>query len=185
MNDKEEIEAETAENDWRSQAANELERLCSDWKEAAPDFELDEARIRQLKILLRRFSEKEVSDAIFIAVENYVYKYKQSYAEAWERIGGVCYNRRNDEENPEQAIFRHLRNILRSRFGVRGSDDDNYSNELAFEYLDLAERRGTELKSLEGMIRNAPTFMHFTTSIIRRVRAEPQNEEQQTNNSEL
>ena len=171
MADEDEHDEANPESDWRQQNALALERLINDWKEAAPDFALDQNRLWELKRLLHRFSEQEIHAAMFLSVEIYVYRRQQTYGEAWERIGGVCYNSRNDQENPEQATFRHWRNLLRSRFGARGSNDDDYSDELAFEHLDLAERRGIELKSLEGIIRNAPTFSHFTRSIIERVRA--------------
>ena len=173
MADEDAHDEATPEADWRQQNALALERLINDWKEAAPDFALDQNRLWELKRLLHRFSEQEIHAAMFLSVEIYVYRRQQTYEDAWERVGGVCYNSRNDQENPEQATFRHWRNLLRRRFGARGSNDEDYSDELAFEHLDLAERRGIELKSLEGMIRNAPTFSHFTCSIIERVRQQP------------
>jgi hypothetical protein len=105
MADEDADDEANPEADWRQHNALAFERLINDWKEAAPDCALDQNRLWDLKRLLHRFSEQEIQAAMFPSVEIYVYRRKQTYAEAWERIGGICYNSRNDQENPNKRLF--------------------------------------------------------------------------------
>lgn len=148
----------------------ELNNLHEEWEEIAPDFLLDRGSQILLRSLLGRFSYEEVSAAMSISVSHYVYRQEKSASEAWEAVGGICYNRRQEKEKPEVTLFQHLRSILRKRFGVHGADDEKYSDECAFDNLDLALRRGIDLTTLEIPVRYAPTFQHFEHTIIERVR---------------
>jgi hypothetical protein len=104
MTDEDAQNEEKPEPDWRKNNALALERLIGDWKEAAPDFELDQNRLLELKRILHRFSEQEISAAMFLSVEIYVYRREQTYAEAWKHIGGICYNSRKTRRIPNKRL---------------------------------------------------------------------------------
>ena len=52
---------------------------------------------------LKQFTLPEILDAIDISIERYYcrgrYSDEENINEAWNKVGGICYNRRKDKED--------------------------------------------------------------------------------------
>ena len=92
----------------------ELDDVCDYWAEMVDPYCLNENGRLSMKKLLYRFTTKEVLEAIDIASHSYLkyikddkdednYKLdKGSVENAFNKIGGICYNRRkNNAESKE------------------------------------------------------------------------------------
>jgi hypothetical protein len=112
---------------WR----RELQALEEDQEEAAADlwsevlrghFFLNETGRQTLRRLARAFSWGEVMDAIPIAVDHYVRWHEdhpshQTVDLAWSKVGGICYNRRRERDDPSLPFLNRIRALWRSRRG--------------------------------------------------------------------
>lgn len=64
-------------------------------KNARDNFELTEVGMNKVRDLIRQFSDKELIDAIDISFRQYYKGDGDSFEVALNKIGGICYNRRN------------------------------------------------------------------------------------------
>jgi HNH endonuclease len=83
-----------------------IDKLSQYWSEQAQGFSLNEHGIKSLRRLKRRFEANEIMAAMKIAAEQYL-KFdaernptKKSVEEAWNKVGGICNTRRQEEERP-------------------------------------------------------------------------------------
>ena len=83
--------------EWRNELADfenaQAEKL-SDYIQTISGYGCSEHGIRKLKDLLRQFSFHEVVDGIDLSFSRYYDDDEGSWALAFNKIGGVCYNRR-------------------------------------------------------------------------------------------
>lgn len=57
-------------------------------------FELSEQGKRNMRVLIRRFGFKEVYTAVEISFDKYYHDSQKSWEYAFNKIGGICYNRK-------------------------------------------------------------------------------------------
>lgn len=77
----------------------QVDALSEHWSELTNDeYYLKESGISSLKTLLRRFSFQEVYDAMDIAIDKYFFNGRRDIEFAWQKVGGICYNRRNKKK---------------------------------------------------------------------------------------
>ena len=66
-------------------------------------FSVDEDGRRKIRDLIRRFGFQEVCTSTEISIEKYFKGYAWSFQNAFDKIGGICYNRKKKrEEDAEQ-----------------------------------------------------------------------------------
>ena len=66
-------------------------------------FSVDEDGRRKIRDLIRRFGFQEVCTSTEISIEKYFKGYALSFQNAFDKIGGICYNRKKKrEEDAEQ-----------------------------------------------------------------------------------
>lgn len=97
-----------------------IQQLSDFWSEQVPGYSLSETGIKGLKSLKRKFDLDEIMQAMKIASEQYL-KFqdgaptKESVEFAWKKVGGICSNRRRQEEKPHLQRLFYIRGILRNR----------------------------------------------------------------------
>lgn len=124
-----------------------VEQLSDYWSELAVGYSLSETGRASLKKLSRKYKLDEIMVSMKISSEQYLEmkdgKYTQESVEnAWNKVSGICYNRRLEKENPNLSRLYYIRGIMRKRF--------NYVNEhIAIELLTRAYDLGASVESLE------------------------------------
>jgi hypothetical protein len=149
--------------------------LNSLWRALAPSHELSVENAAQLHRYSLRFDHAIVKLAVANAIDYYLYSRKETVDFTVQKIGGICYSLRLEEENPELALFRRLCFIIRKRLKIAPMDEiyqepgDKECDEI-IELLELAQRRGVPLKELEIAARTSKSIGHFNTAVIEHVR---------------
>lgn len=91
--------------EWRKELMNimltEIEAV-QDVFRAFTDFEANEAGCGEIRRLIERFGLDEVMTATEMAIARYYYGTEKSWANAFSKIGGICYNRKKARENDAQ-----------------------------------------------------------------------------------
>ncbi len=70
--------------------------MISDYLGDVSDYTLTERGKARAKHLLRQFSMPEILEAIDISFYQYYDGSDRSWDEAWQKVGGICYNRRQN-----------------------------------------------------------------------------------------
>ena len=112
-----------------------------------PGLELNEAGVRELKALVRKFGLSTVLDAVEVSAEKYLefdgsgFLLDDSAAVFIKKIGGVAFS---STLPPHEKVLRYIRGILRNRF--------SYTNESrAIELLREAHAAGASLEDLRSI----------------------------------
>ena len=73
------------------------------WENLNGRFDLTDTGKGQVVILLKQFTFQEVLDAMDIAIVKYYKGDRRSIEFAFDKIGGICYNRRKQAEEKRQG----------------------------------------------------------------------------------
>lgn len=84
---------------------NMLVENLSDYWITITGYDISEAGIRMLRSCYNRFGYSEVYEAITIAVDKYFKDNAISAADAFHKIGGICYNRKKQRENDAEQNY--------------------------------------------------------------------------------
>ena len=93
--------------EWRTELANihkeEVDYICEYWERAnGGNYSLNESGRATAMGYLKQFTLPEILDAIDISIEHYYcrgrYSEERNIEEAWNKVGGICYNRRKQGE---------------------------------------------------------------------------------------
>jgi len=100
-------------------------QLAEYWSGLVCGWELNETGMTQLRKLSRKFEMAEIMAAMKIATESYLQfmdgelePTEPSVDMAWGKIGGICFVRRREKENPSETQLYYIRGILRRRIYV-------------------------------------------------------------------
>ncbi len=133
------------------------------WNEQALTFRAPEEARRELKRLINRFGAAEVMTAVRIACITYVQSEnglvtQESATLAWQKIGGICVNRKRDLTHPHLRDVFRIRAILRNRFSY-------VDLSLAKRLLERAIEAGAEVDRLERDARDARHWSEWREGI--------------------
>lgn len=93
--------------EWRQALAdtqNELAKKASDYIGTVSGFTLSDIGMQDIKKLIKKFSFDEVMEAIEIAYDRYYDGSERSWNKAFNKIGGICYNRKNNIKSGQRTI---------------------------------------------------------------------------------
>lgn len=128
-------------------------QLSEYWSELVTGYSLNDNGKMKLKKLTRKYQLEEIMTAMKISSEQYLIiengNYKQESVEnAWNKIGGICHNRKLERDNPDLARLYYIRKIMQNNF--------RYVNDIdAINLLKKAHKLGATLESLEHFARSA------------------------------
>lgn len=104
--------------EWR----NSLNDLENDYVESINDifisrteWGMSESGRIKIKKLLKQFSFSEIMDATEIAIDSYYDGTEDSWNVAFRKIGGICYTKRNQKDNPQSYYINYTLKALRNR----------------------------------------------------------------------
>lgn len=86
---------------WREELSEFEDRQAeaiSDYLSSITDYGLSDNGLLSAKKYIKRFSFQEVIEAIDISFSKYYTGSERSWLYAWDKVGGVCYNRRKQRE---------------------------------------------------------------------------------------
>lgn len=86
---------------WREELVgyeNNLAEKAADYIGVKTDYECTDAGLRYLKKRIKEFTFNEVMEAIDIAFDYYYKGNQHSWEKAFWKIGGICYNRRRQQD---------------------------------------------------------------------------------------
>ena len=86
---------------WREELVDYEKKLAerlSDYIASKTDYESTEAGLRYLRKEIKEFSFTEVMEAIDISFDYYYSGTSESWEKAFWKIGGICYNRRRQQD---------------------------------------------------------------------------------------
>ena len=138
-------------------------QLAEYWSELVTGYSLNDNGKAKLKELSRKYQLDEIMTAMKISSEQYLIiengNYKQESVEnAWKKIGGICYNRKLERDNPNLARLYYIRKIMQKNF--RYVDDIN-----AMNLLKKAHKLGATLESLEDHVRSSRNWSDWQEGI--------------------
>lgn len=132
-----------------------VDRLCEYWCDLVTGITVSVAGKNTLSNLVKKFPIDEIIESMKIALDAYV-KYDKNgdpsmptVEYAFNKLGGILYNRRNDNKNPELSELRHIRNILLKRL-------DTFSDRLYYTYSNMLIKAGLNIINLRE-IAESPT----------------------------
>jgi hypothetical protein len=139
------------------------EQLALFWSERVPNYSLNENGKKELRKLQKKFELSEIMDAMRIAVEHYI-EYEdgqptqESVEHSWKKVGGICRNKRLEEEDPALSRIYYIRGILRNQL--------SYCNEwMALDLLRSAVEWGANVESLERHAKSVRNWTQWRTEI--------------------
>jgi len=141
-----------------------LERLVEYWQELTPGWTVSETGKSELRKLLSRFSVDIILESMRTAATSYLEfnsdgtVTEESIKKAWQRLPGICFNRKLSAENPTLARIIYIRGIMRRRFG--------YVNESwALELMKEAVELGADVEWLEHLAKTASCWTEWRREI--------------------
>lgn len=82
---------------------------------ASTDWQMSENGRRKIKKLIKEFTLTEVLDATETAIETYYDGSQESWREAFNKISGICYVRRHQQDNPQIYYFNYTVKALKNK----------------------------------------------------------------------
>jgi hypothetical protein len=154
--------------EWQKELINLDEQTCDMlagyWGELVQPYNLTEHGRTTLKQYIRKFGIDETMIAMKIATETYLQLDKQgiptqdSVNEAWQKVGGICFNRKRDRESPHMSqIYRLLGIMEKSLSYVKWN--------MAMQLLHRAIKLGADIDDLEVLARTAGTWTNWYDEI--------------------
>jgi hypothetical protein len=141
-----------------------IDKLSEFWSEQVPGFGLNETGLKKLRKLKKSFSIEEIMEAIRISTEQYL-RYdedgdvtKESVENAWKKVGGICRNKKEEQEKPHMKRLYYIRGILRNRL--------SYLNEpLALQLMEEAIEFNATIESLEEHAKSVRNWTQWRSGI--------------------
>lgn len=141
-----------------------VDRLATFWETEAPGWSVSDSGRAELRKLTRKYSVDEILESMRIAVDSYLEidesgkSTPSSWDEAFEKIPGICYNRRMQTENPQVAQINYIRAILRRR---------HYVNEgWARELLEEAFSYGADFEEMKELARSCRNWSEWRDEML-------------------
>ena len=123
-----------------------LENLQEDYAEALnklfiskTDFKLNNRGLRDGKKCIKEFGFQNVYDSAEIALDTYYTGSQESFETAFRKIGGICFNKKRQKDDPRFYYSNYLKKACKSNFGYYSADRvesfvfKNISNDEEFE----------------------------------------------------
>jgi hypothetical protein len=129
-------------------------RVSDFWSEKATGYSLSEYGIKTLRNLLRKYRLEDVMNAICMATDRYLKMDKDgkythdSINDAWNKVGGICYNTKLKKDDPQKARIFYIRGILKNRLNYMY--DKTY-----FVVVNGLLSRGISVEQIEQISRQA------------------------------
>lgn len=82
---------------------------------ASTDWQMSENGRKKIKKLIKEFTLTEVLDATETAIETYYDGSQESWGEAFNKISGICYVRRHQQDNPQIYYFNYTVKALKNK----------------------------------------------------------------------
>jgi len=156
---------------WQRELAN-LDRdivgeLCQFWTELVDPFSPTDIGRRRIEKLAKEFAVDEIMEAMRIAVNQYVKcedgkPTQESVERAFNKIGGICMNRRVQQDKPYLKELLHIRSILSKRV-------DDIDNVEALGLLEVCHSLGEEIPILKYNVLNARSYWQWRRDISERI----------------
>lgn len=151
--------------EWR----NSLNDLENDYVESINDifisrteWGMSESGRVKIKKLLKQFSFSEIMDATEIAIDSYYDGTEDSWLIAFAKIGGICYTKRNQKDNPQSYYINYTLKALRNK--------NYYVNEVDVRrYIKAYINTPDDFEDLKFVIcesRNWTDFKHKAMDVI-------------------
>lgn len=137
-----------------------VEELCFYWQELAPGYTVNENGIKNVKSLMRKYSHDEIVEAMDISAERYLERTQdgvvtnESWDIAFDKIGGICHNRKFQRENPHLAMLNHINNIAQKNCGY-------FNKSVATELLFKSHKLGATSDELMTIARGCRCWTQF------------------------
>jgi len=142
-----------------------LEIAAEFWDDIIPGFCASESGERKLKAWLRKFGLSEILEAMKIAADTYLifedgkeHPTQASVDRAFNKLAGICYNRKRFREKPHLKDIFYIGGIARNRFGY-------YSNWHGRELLENAFDAGWPISELKRMTLSASNWSNWRATL--------------------
>lgn len=125
----------------------------------------------KVREMLKNFNFEEIMEALEIAHDNYLKRddegeFTQDSADrALNKLGGICYMKKQDKENPHISKLHYIKGILRNRFNYFKEQD-------AIKWLTMAYDNGASLESLEDKAKLWESWNEFRDEIFNIINGE-------------
>jgi hypothetical protein len=134
--------------------SEEVDKISEFWDGLTPGWSLNENGKENVRKLIKKFGIPEVLESMKIAANYYIKisggeAIENSASIAFDKIGGICANRKTDKTNPEEAMFYYIRGIVRKRL---------YCNDMqAIILIRKAYKNGHSIEQMKHLASVAPT----------------------------
>lgn len=140
-----------------------INQLADFWSGLVSPYYLTEHGIEDLKKLLNKFSLKEIMEAMRISVKQYVNlkddkPTRESVEKAWNKIGGICFNRRLEAKKPYMKELFYIIGILNKRLSY-------FREDLAKKMLDDCIQLGADIESLKNHAIKVKNWTEWSSDI--------------------
>lgn len=75
-----------------------------------------------IKKLIKKFGFESVLDSTYIAIDKYYKGTSESWNEALNKIGGICYTKNNQNDSPQYYYRNYVNKVGKSRFSYYNAD---------------------------------------------------------------
>ena len=107
--------------DLQSLEVDTTQAVVDFWHELAPDLVLTEAGVAEVRRLIDKFGVSEVCESMRIAAKQYL-RFEsdgrciaESWCMAFDKVGGICFNRKREQTDPDAAHASRVVGYLRHR----------------------------------------------------------------------
>ncbi len=141
----------------------ELEKATNFWIELTPGFKLATSGIDVLKKELNKYGLAEILASMRISAEQYLFDADHemtidSASYAFEMIGRIARNRKNDKEKPYLKDFYYVRGILRNR-----KIDTDYD---FMTYMEKAFKLGAGIEELKEIAKRVNSYYQWRREMV-------------------
>ena len=122
-----------------------LNKIVSYWEKLNPDCKVNGNGFKVIRKLVKEFNPIDIMEAMNIATETYVKENdKSSIDSALARVGGICVNKKRQDENPEAIKVFYVCGILRRKF-------DDYNKNISLGIMYKALKLQIKIKDIEDL----------------------------------
>lgn len=115
---------------------------------------MSESGKTKIKKLLKQFSFAEILDATEISIDYYYDGTESSWNVAFNKIGGICYTKRHENDNPHSYYINYTLKALRNR--------GFYTNDVQVKrYIDDYVTTPDDFENLKFVINNSRNWTDF------------------------
>lgn len=142
-----------------------IDRLVDHWQQKAPGWNVSQHGRTQLQKLTQKYGVDEILEAMDIAARTYLRfdehgeVTSESWDEAFDKLPGICYNRRLQDRHPEIYQINYIRAMLRKSF--------YYVNESwARELLEEAFSYGADFEEMKQLARSCRNWSEWRDEML-------------------